>query len=212
MQKWQQTLEQQRVGRREELIQAARGLFLEKDLSGVTMKDISERAGVSRVTLYKYYRSIDELAFEVQIRILSEMYRFAEEAQLHGQNALERLHDLLLTMCHFASSHPEDIQFIGLFDHYYRDSYPSPELEARYRDFLRSSEVFQSLIVEGQRDGSIRTDIPANTLAALIGNTSLSMQQRMISRGHILHQEQGIDPQEMLLLHIDLLVSYVQKR
>lgn len=37
------------------------------------MSDIASESGISKVTLYKYYKSIDEIAFEVHNILLFEM-------------------------------------------------------------------------------------------------------------------------------------------
>jgi AcrR family transcriptional regulator len=207
--RWEQELEEQRNRRREEIIRAAQELFLENDLSGVTMKDIGQKLGISRVTLYKYYNSIDELAFEVQMKVLEDLFEYIN-SHTTGENAIEILRNMLLAWWEFTKIEPSHLRFIGLFDHYYRDRYPTHELEERYRKFIACS--FPStvqFIREGILESSIRSDLNPVKTSAMIANTMMSMTQRMASRGHILRLEQEIDPNEMLLQLIDMIMDYL---
>jgi AcrR family transcriptional regulator len=47
--------------RREEILEAARGLFLHHGFSNVTMQDIASEAGLSAGAIYRYYPGKDEL-------------------------------------------------------------------------------------------------------------------------------------------------------
>jgi AcrR family transcriptional regulator len=58
---------------REEIIAAGKELFLKHNFLNVNIKEVCALAGTSRVTFYKYFNTIDELIFEVQIDILNNM-------------------------------------------------------------------------------------------------------------------------------------------
>ena len=53
----------------EQLVRSAE----EKDLDEITIKDLCDKAGVSRVTFYKYYSSIDELMAETAENAMKEV-------------------------------------------------------------------------------------------------------------------------------------------
>ena len=48
--------------RREDILEAARSLFLNRGFAAVTMQDIASEAGISAGAIYRYYPSKDELA------------------------------------------------------------------------------------------------------------------------------------------------------
>ncbi|CAM3364864.1 MULTISPECIES: TetR/AcrR family transcriptional regulator [Saccharibacillus] len=75
---------QRKQHNREELIAAGRALFLKRGFAAVAVKDICEQAGVSRVTFYKHFESIDEVGFEVQMQALAQM---AEQVRAAGEQA-----------------------------------------------------------------------------------------------------------------------------
>ncbi|TXK86003.1 TetR/AcrR family transcriptional regulator [Paenibacillus sp. N3.4] len=192
------------------MILAAQELFLEKDLSGVTMKDIGQRLGISRVTLYKYYNSIDELAFEVQMKVLEDLFGFIE-AQKRSGSAIEKMRNLFLAWEDFTKRSPSHLRFIGLFDHYYLEKYPTRELEEKYKEFIKNVFPSQVLLIrEGIQDGSIRSDLDPAKTSAMLANTMMSMTQRMASRGNILRVEQEIDPGDMIFQLIDMIMAYLK--
>jgi AcrR family transcriptional regulator len=205
--RWQQELAQQRSSRRAEILRAARELFLERDLPGVTMKDVQQRAGISRVTLYKYFRSIHELAFAIQTEVLRELSDEAEAAAT-GASGRERLRNYLTAGVRKALAEPHLVRFTALFDHYYRNAYPDPQLQEEYRRFIGSLRGLRSRVEDGVADGSLRSDIEAGQLVHLLAHAHLGMLQRILVRAEILRQESGTDPEAVLLRHVDMLVSY----
>ena len=69
------------VNARERLLETATGLFAEKGYAGTSVREIVEKAGVSKPVLYYYFKSkeglfyaILEWAADVQQRILTEIF------------------------------------------------------------------------------------------------------------------------------------------
>lgn len=209
---WEKALDIQRSARRTEIIDAATKLFLERDLPGVSMMDIAKKVGISRVTLYKYYDSIDEIAFEVQMNILSEIRQVSIEAAKTGENAIEKIRNVLMAQYGLYRKKTEYYMYIGLFDHYYRNKYPTKELEERYTQFNCGCPPMDKLFDEGIKEGLIRSDIDANELHNMVGNSFISLTERMASRGNILRLEQHINPDTQILLLIDTMVMFIKAR
>jgi len=78
--------------KRELLIQAALELFSKKGFHGVGIDAISERAGVTKKTLYHHFRSKDELILAV-LRYYDEMFRnsLMRLVESKAQQPLDRL-------------------------------------------------------------------------------------------------------------------------
>jgi AcrR family transcriptional regulator len=55
-------------GYREKIIQGASKLIIEKGVANTSLADIAERVGISKGTLYYYYRSKGELVFDISER------------------------------------------------------------------------------------------------------------------------------------------------
>ncbi|WP_409340599.1 TetR/AcrR family transcriptional regulator [Paenibacillus sp. MBLB4367] len=209
--KWKEQLEQHRNKRREDIIQGAQQLFVERGLSAVTLKDIVEFCGISKVTLYKYFRSLDDIIFEVQINILRAFWQDVNLLSPKGNNAFEKVRHLLVHMISASEQHANYVRFIAMFDAFYRENYANAELEERYISFLRSgTHPFYALLDEGISDRSIRSDIDIHILTFTLSNVVNATLQRMIVRGKVLHLDQGVEPASVLEHMTDMVLTYLK--
>ncbi len=209
--KWDKELEEQRTRRRKEVLEASSKLFLERDFPKVTMRDIASEVGISTVTLYKYYKSIDEIAFEVQQQFFLEMGEFfggfSEDIPAYEQILvfLKNWLDLLKTK-------GDILRFQALFDHYYRTQYPEILQARSMQDMIRrGAEYFQQLFERGQSEGSIRTDIKVIELIAWTLNNLMAMAHRLAARGHLLEKETFVSTERMMEMTIESIITYIKK-
>lgn len=209
--KWREQLEQHRNNRRMDIIQTARRLFIAHGLSSVTLKDIVEECGISKVTLYKYFRSLEEIIFEVQIDLLRTWGEKVTITAHQGSNGYEKLQSLLEELIQISKENTDIIRFIAMFDTLYQEEYPTPELERKFRSFLRSvPHPFLSLIKEGTADGSMRRDLDVKAVGYTISNIVNATQQRMMLRGKLLHLDQDVDPAIVLKNMADMILAFVK--
>ncbi|MCM3271069.1 TetR/AcrR family transcriptional regulator [Paenibacillus elgii] len=208
--RWKEQLEQHRNKRREDIIQGAQQLFLEQGLSLVTLKDVAEFCGISKVTLYKYFKSLDEIIFEVQINVLSAFGRVAYHSP-SGDNGFEKMRRMLEHMISVSEHNAGSVRFIAMFDAFYRENYVNEELESRYISFLRrNTHPFYAILEEGISDGSVRSDIDINVLTFTLSNVVVASLQRMIVRGKLLHLDQGVEPAVILKQMTDMALTYIK--
>ncbi|SCJ19904.1 MULTISPECIES: TetR/AcrR family transcriptional regulator [unclassified Clostridium] len=209
---WEEQLEQQRQARRSEIIETARTLFLKMDLNGVSMKDIAANSGISRVTLYKYFKSIDEVAFEVQMQVLGSLFDYVASVDDSTLDGLVRMRNHLDAWIDFYQKHTNYFCFVGLFDHYYRERYPSEDLQNRYRNFFKKGRnIRRDMIESGIQQGLIRPEVDAKDAAVTFTNIFLGLCVRLASREDILKAEQSVDPAGQLKLTRDILMQYLKK-
>lgn len=65
---------------RERLCEAATGLFAEKGVAGVTMREIAAKLGVSAMTPYRYFHDKDDILAAVRARAFDRFAATLEEA------------------------------------------------------------------------------------------------------------------------------------
>lgn len=185
---------------REEFILAGQNALIEHNFTNVGLKDICERAGLSKVTFYKCFNSMDELIFAVQQKILDELSGFIEEHSSSQSSGLKSVEGYLDAWTLFLESHPDHLKYIGFFDHTYRDHYPSEELQATYRELVSDGalgRVLHNFIGQGVRDGSIRSDLKLEETSLFIIEMIISLMQRLAFRGKLLEEEHGVGMKEI---------------
>lgn len=164
---------------REDIIIAGRNLFLKNNFINVNIKDICNLAGVSRVTFYKHFKSIDELIFEVQIDILNNMTDFIISRDDVQASGIERLKRVLNAWIEFAKEHKEQMKFIVLFDLYYDNN---EKVNCMYEKFIseeNDKDFLHSIINKGIEDKSLRTDLDATKTEYYIYQTITGVVERM---------------------------------
>lgn len=164
---------------REDIIIAGRNLFLKNNFINVNIKDICNLAGVSRVTFYKHFKSIDELIFEVQIDILNNMTDFIISRDDVQASGIERLKRVLNAWIDFAKEHKEQMKFIVLFDLYYDNN---EKVNCMYEKFIseeNDKDFLHSIINKGIEDKSLRTDLDATKTEYYIYQTITGVVERM---------------------------------
>ncbi|PGZ57412.1 TetR family transcriptional regulator [Bacillus cereus] len=209
--KWEMELEEQRNKRRKEVLEAARKLFIEKNFPQVTMNDIASEAGISKVTLYKYYKSIDEIAFELQYLLFLDMGNFFGNSS-DDIPASEQILMFIKRWSDFLSAREDILRFQAIFDLYYRVQYLDiTQVDSRQELIRRSREDLGSLFVRGQNEGNIRTDIQAKELAAWTINNLIAMVHRLAARGELLEKDSFVSKERIMEMTIESIINFIQK-
>jgi len=128
-----------------------------------SMEDIAAAAGIGRATLYRYFPSRDELLRTLANAALDEVHRSLCEAELDRvpvPEALARIARALVTC---------------------GSKYAFLVNERSHVDTCRREQLvgvpIRAVVERGQRDGSLRRDIPANLLVELLGGLLWSAVQ-----------------------------------
>ncbi|WP_416296645.1 TetR/AcrR family transcriptional regulator [Paenibacillus illinoisensis] len=167
---------------REALIAAAKELCMKQSFLNVNIKDICSEAGISRVTFYKHFQSMDELILAVQVEILESMTGYVRHAASPEMNGQEMLASMLEAWVHYASTHLGYIKFVLLFDLHY-DAYDSgQELKEQYNLFIKRKKEQHFLLdalETGYHDGTLKPDSDPLNTAHFIFVSMMSMLQKM---------------------------------
>lgn len=208
--KWDKELDELRTRRRKELLEASRELFLKKGLPKVTIRDIAREVGVTTVTLYKYYKSIDEIASEVHRQLLLEMRRFFKEISTEV-SAYEQVLTWLQQWNTYLKEKDDHLRFQASFDLYYRTQ-KLDIAQINYLDLIKmSGESIPKVFEQGQNEGSIRTDYTANDLTAWTFNNLLGMVHRLAARGPLLEKDSLLSSERMMEMTIESIANYIRK-
>jgi AcrR family transcriptional regulator len=182
------------------ILDAAEKLFLEKGLENTSMKDIADEAGVTRMTLYRYFPDRDPIAFEIAVRML---HRIAEKMETGERPlTLEVFRKTILRMIDHFYPLRNAFRYIGMFDHLYGRSYPNETLANWFKEQLFT--LGWGMIM-GQAGSS---DLNPGQ-AAMIGNSAMSFLEKMAARGEILANEQDVALDEQLAFYKDMVNEYI---
>lgn len=203
-----------REKRRHEILHAARESFIEKGLTETTMDYIAKKVKITRRTLYRYYKTKEELAFEIEIMLFEELYNFQNEVYktLKG-SGLRKIELYFNELASYVEANPNVIKYSGEFDYYFRGEYPYLELTNRFKSMISSNDyLMEELIKDGIKDGSIRKDIDPVITGLTINNVLLSLSQRVLIREKHLDEEQGVASREMIRHQFKLFIYSLENK
>ena len=135
------------------IIDGAKQLFLENGLNAVSMNDIVHQTGFSRKTLYRYFDSKENLAFEVLRQIYNDLIlEFNQIESNHAfQSGFEELSFKLHKFMDILLLHLQEMAYLVEYDHYVKSD------SEQYDSFLKEMNVISSTVERGRKDGSIRS-------------------------------------------------------
>ena len=202
---------------RERIISGAKALFVEFGFSDTQMKYVASAVGVSRNTLYRYYRDKYDLGFAILVSVLSENSRLQQElldaiAARQFSTVLAGLETLMNRWINPASRDNE--RFIAEFDSYYAGNRIPEKFRVQLTNSLPKNLTtrLQHIIVIGQQEGSIRDDMPAHYLAVTLFNAVPTFFRRMLLRENALMEIEHSDIPKLSPLFIRLLIDGLKPR
>jgi AcrR family transcriptional regulator len=146
----------------EKLARVSVELFATQGYAQTSVQQIVDAAGVTKGALYHYFRSKDDLLFDIYDRILSLQREHLDEIVARGlppeQTMRLACEDVLVT----------SIEWMNEGATFFRSQHMlSPERQAEVKRRRREyNDAFERVLATGQRTGVFRTDIPDAVLIA----------------------------------------------
>jgi AcrR family transcriptional regulator len=194
---------------RTNILDAAERRFLRSGLENTTMADIAEEAGITRVTLYRYFGDRDPIAFEIAGRMLqriSSAHTPDAAGEVDGEaRVLELLKGAVQAMISNFDDLRDAYRYLGMFDQLYSDRYPTEELATWYK------RQIESLRVSGVAESVLALAIPHAGHVLMTMNATMSFLQRMAARGELMAAEQGRPVQEQIDLFGEMIGGYFDR-
>lgn len=197
---------------REEIISAGKKVFVGSNFLNVKITDICTLAGISRVTFYKNFNTMDELIFEVQTDILNNITQFIKDKSDFTGNGKEDVKTVLYAWVDFAREHKEDMKFIVFFDLYYSSYDLNEELKLKYNKFTNEDynrSLLKSALAKGVKDGSLKKDLDTSRTGMYIYQAFMGLLQRM-SYTTVATGFEHITLDEIATTVIDLIISSIE--
>jgi len=165
---------------RARLLGSAAELFSTKGYAGTTVREIVERAGVTKPAMYYYFRSKEGIYLELMRGPLEGFLESIESAAAEKGGARDRVVGVCLGAYDYFMRHLPHARI--MYSIYY-----GPPQGAPFIDFesvqLRFPETILRLVKEGIRGGEFRRGDAADMAWAMTGAVSVAMELELSARG-----------------------------
>jgi AcrR family transcriptional regulator len=157
---------------RRRILKTAQDLFLEHGYENVSLRDVSEGAGVTKGGIYHHFESKDELLLEVMTNLLSMLGGWYETAIAQGESVSGILRALLkqvaIDLKRYFTRIPGGFgggHYVLLFGALRR----IPSLQQSFMEaYARMVSWIESLIDEGKRRGEVKPEADGTLVAMQI--------------------------------------------
>lgn len=157
------------LARREEIVTVAAHVFSDRGFEAATLRDVAVAMGTDRASLYYYFGSKEELLQEIVRQALGRDIEAAEAVKRSKASTKDKIAALIEAMVNsYATNYPHMSVYIEDLGRIARqDSEWSIDVIARTRAY---ESLVNSILAKGQRDGTLRKDLPVGlTALALFG-------------------------------------------
>lgn len=143
-------------------------LLLKKGFDGVSVSDIQKECNVARGLLYHYFRSKEELFYEVVSKIIIPQLciPIEETFNMNLRDTLKYICNRYYQMC--INDELEGVSLLNFDFLIYRAIQESPEIKSQYEQIQRQEQKVVKIAIEQSiANGEMVSDIDTNELAIL---------------------------------------------
>ena len=158
---------------RDKILDVAEDLFARRGFAGVGMREVADRVGLGKSSLFHHFRGKTQLYFEVLARVLDRIRVRLEPALRPDVGPLERLDRGLGALIDALAEHPATARLLlrALFEDDEFPAEPGPEAERAERILEDTLESIRRVLREGMEQGVLRRASVPHTLQTLVGAT-----------------------------------------
>jgi AcrR family transcriptional regulator len=152
--------------RRQEILEAAAGVFHEKGYKATSIQDIADAVGILKGSLYYYITSKEDLLFEILQDVHQQGLQNLERIEATPGTPLQRIRAFVTV---HVTHNAENLVKMAVFFHDFRSLSPERrEIIVAERDLY--DKHLRALIAAAQKDGSVCPDLdPKLTSIEILG-------------------------------------------
>jgi AcrR family transcriptional regulator len=166
-------MDQNSPSSRDKILEVSEALFARRGFAGVGLREVAERVGLGKSSLFHHFRSKAQLYLAVLDRVLVHIEERLIRASETGGTPLERLDRMVDALIDALAEQPASARLLlrSLFE---EDDFPieaAAEAEATDRIIHRILARIDGLLREGMQVGAFHNASAAHTIQTLIGAT-----------------------------------------
>jgi AcrR family transcriptional regulator len=188
---------------RASILDAAQSLFLRQGLDNTTMQEIAAQAGITKVTLYRYFPNRDLIAVAIWERMSQHLWTVLGPRD--GLLSLEGARDMVHTMIRHFETLRDSYRFFGMFDRLYLDQAPESEL-AHWAKRESSVTAWQEARVASEAGVS-----PDGRRSMVVLSAAIWFLEKVALRGEVTWFDLGIPLEEQLAIYEEMVMLYIER-
>ena len=154
--------------RQKEIVEAALELITKKGIQGLTIKNLAKKIGITEPAIYRHYDNKIHILIAVLDLFKSNTEKIFEKELNNDNKAIDKIEHLFTKHFNSFSATPSLVSVI-FSEEIFRNE---PRLIEKISEVIdKNDKILTSIIIDGQKNGEIRTDIEAKHLSTMIMGT-----------------------------------------
>ncbi len=207
--------EKEREIRRKDIIDAAEKIFFAKGFGYATMDDVAKAAEFSKRTVYVYFRSKEQLYFEIMIRGYKLLNGMCEKAlgESGGNSGTDKLRLLGKTLIDFEHRHPEYFKAIMDYENGDMDfdNNDDKSMEECYREGERLFGFLKDALYQGIKEGTVLAGIDVISTALALWASMVGVLNTSRRKEKYLLHYHNRTPEKLIEEAFTLLLRSIEK-
>ena len=193
--------------KRDYIVDSAKKLFLSSSISEITIKDISSVSGIGEATIYRYFKTKENLVIAVSLSIQKDILKVQFSENGSGLKQIQNFFNLFRNIY---VDNKNYFKFIAEFDTVYLNNIKNKEnkeyslgLDAFYEIFMKAYEL-------GLKDGSIKGNDDIKLYYYTCTHSLLELCKKLASTESGLKQDKEVSKVKEIEYLISLFISVLK--
>ena len=190
--------------RREQQIIAAADIVLrEVGANNFTVDQVVEQLEVAKGTIYKYYKSKDDILAEVSVNALKLLLDYFKIAVENQKDGLEATKAVIMACYQYYLSHPQYFELIVYMER--------PDFRSDVKSYTQASADLSNFVIEHIKDcqakGTMKADLNPLYTNYIIWGSCMGIMNFIESKRVFIEQFEKIDRKELVKAYAETLVA-----
>lgn len=176
------------------------------------MDMIAQKSEFTKRTVYRYFSSKEDLFFATAFKGHQYLYEMLFEAIQQGNTGFEKVRLSYIAYYEFILKYPELARLVN--QRRYLNSENAQQVSPNYRKFMEIDQLLfenlRKIFVQGQEDGSIRSDLAINQLAFSNIYIAVGFFQLVSFTGDTYPKHFGYEKDSFIQFSIDRLLESIK--
>lgn len=194
---------------REHILEVAETLFIRKGINDVSMSEIASEGGMMRSTLYKYFKNVNMILWEIQHRKMLLWGKALQERFSDVTTTYQRYEVFFRCLLESFEAKPDNILFFSVFSEQY-------QLGSVYTSTGPYEQVFSpgdfgskdtvKILMQNFHDGTMRADLDPKETAVTVVYSSANLLIGYAKSTWALPLKYQIEAKQLLKAAFDLML------
>ncbi|MGB3585730.1 MAG: TetR/AcrR family transcriptional regulator [Tunicatimonas sp.] len=189
--------------RRQQILSAADLVLIDAGIEDFTIDQVAERANIAKGTIYKYFKSKDEILGEISTKAVSLLLQAFQQATANHTHSVEKLKAICWAAYRYYQSYST---YHDLLAHIER-----PDFNINLQEYVKISQSIQDfceeIIVEGQRKGEINPNLNPQLLVRVIWATNIGVIQFVQTKQKLIQNIHETPMDEVINISVQMMTN-----